>query len=367
MDVGADNFRFELDDPEKKARTIRYPKTAELHLDSLDRYVQGNIPATYGIATISDEQNFLKLIGPILASATTNATNNCRIQTKRNLIYGYMCRVALTQFNLSFKVPTIVTGYNDLCAVIATGSGLPQLITIPQGFYNLTTLAAQLQTSLRTIVALSAATVVAPTSQVTAAPLTSITTGFTVTANGGSTMQFVYGFLNASKAQQLQVARFNRLIGVNRAGAGYTPDVNLAPAPSPYNSTAVPWASATLGIPNFRYTDYVDIVSQSLTNYKDTKDANSAINSPGSVMGRIWLTEYPLSSQAVNNGYPQDGMWGMGPMTFTKTWNTPMWAQWSPNQAINTVDITLLDQFGMPLPWSSTYPTEWSCSLQVTE
>ena len=38
MDVGSDNFRFTLDDPEKKARTIKQPMCAELHISSLDRY-----------------------------------------------------------------------------------------------------------------------------------------------------------------------------------------------------------------------------------------------------------------------------------------------------------------------------------------
>jgi hypothetical protein len=122
-----------------------------------------------------------------------------------------------------------------------------------------------------------------------------------------------------------------------------------------------------MGPPNFRQTDYVDIVSQALTNYKDTKDGNSSIASPGSVIGRIWLTEYPLSGQAAGLGWPQDGMWGMSPMNFTKTWQSPNWSQWSPNAAINTVDITLLDMWGQPLYWSDTYPTEWSATLTVSE
>jgi hypothetical protein len=60
-------------------------------------------------------------------------------------------------------------------------------------------------------------------------------------------------------------------------------------------------------------------------------------------------------------------MWGMSPMNFTKTWDNPNWSQWSPNAAINTVDITLLDMWGQPLYWSDTYNTEWSATVTVTE
>jgi len=366
MDVGASNFRFNLDDPEKPAQTYRYPKTAELHLDSLDRYQVADLPGIVGVPTITTDQNFLKLFGPIIASVNDNATNNCLIQTKRNLIYGYMSRVALTQFNLNYRVPTVVAGVNDQFSV-TTGGASPIGASIPQGYYNITTLAAAFQAALRTITGLSTATVTAPTSQSTTSPFASpITTGFSIVSP--IPMAFVYGFTNANDNAQVRVAKTNRLLGINRAGAGYTPDVNVAPVPAPFNTSITLWTTATLGIPNFLQTDYVDIVSQALTNYKDTKDANSSIGSPGSVMGRVWLTEYPLSGQATSNsGWPQNGMWGMSPMYFTKTWQSPNWSQWSPNQAINSVDVTLLDMWGRPLFWSSTYPTEWSATVTVTE
>jgi len=366
MDVGSNNFQFMLDAPEKPAKTYRYPKTAELHLDSLDRYSVADFPGIVGLPLISTDQNFLKLFGPIVASASDNATNNCLIQTKRNLIYGYMSRVALTQFNLNYKVPTVVAGVNDLVSITIGGAN-PVAAQLPQGYYNVSTLAAALQALLRTSTGNGSLTVIAPTSQASASPLTAITTGFTI-SSPGTPMAFVYGVTNATDTTQVRIAKANRLIGVNRAGAGYSPDINVAPVPAPFNTSITLWTTATLGIPNFLQTDYVDIVSQALTNYKDTKDANSSISSPSSVIGRVYLTEYPLSSQAASNlGWPQNGMWGMSPMYFTKTWQSPNWSQWSPNQAVNNVDITLLDMWGKPLYWSSTYPTEWSATVTVTE
>ena len=372
MDVGSGNFRFTLDDPEKHSETYRQPKTAELHLDSIDRYNAANVSAAAGIATISTNPNYLKLWGTIVADGDVNATNNCILQTKRNLMYGYMSRIALTQFSLSYNVPTIVAGYNDLMMVNANGTYISY--TMPEGYYNLTTLAAAIQVGLRTMTAggLGTATVVAPTSQTSTSPLTAVTTGFFVTAGAPATMAFAFagnpGGIDSTDSQDLRIARFNRLIGVNRAAAGYGAIPTNQPVPNPFNTSLATWATATLGAPNFRYTDYVDIVSQALTNYKDTKDSSTAILTPGSVIGRIWLTEYPLSGQATGTlGWPQNGLWNMGPMDFVKNWYHPNWSQWSPGQTINTVDITLLDMFGLPLPWSSTYNTEWSACLTVTE
>jgi hypothetical protein len=116
--------------------------------------------------------------------------------------------------------------------------------------------------------------------------------------------------------------------------------------------------------PNLLPTDYVDIVSTALTNYKDAKDANSSVASPGAVIGRIWLTE-----GAVNVSYdPADpANVGDSPLTVTKTWSNPNWSQWSPNQTINAVDIRLLDMYGETLDWSSVNQTECYATLTLTE
>ena len=369
MDVGADNFRFELDDPEKKARTIRHPKTAELHLDSLDRYNSSTVPIlsnetfTGGYAT----QTEAKLIGRIWGASTTNATDNCVIQTQRNLIYGYMSRVALTQFSLNYNVPTIVTGYNDIFS-FSTAFGAPVFnATIPQGYYTATTLARTMQLAMiaasgGTYVAL---TVTPPTTQSQAINgATVIQPGFIVKTNSATTLYFT--FSGTGVANTTAESKFYRLIGMNRLGFGLTPEFTTSPTPFPATPNA-PQTTITLGVPNFRPTDYIDIVSQALTNYKDTKDANTSIQSPSAVLGRVWLTEAMLGGALGGNSYLDPNLIGVSPITFTKSWASPNWSQWSPNQAINTIDITLLDMWGDPVFWSPSFPTEWSATLTVTE
>jgi hypothetical protein len=141
---------------------------------------------------------------------------------------------------------------------------------------------------------------------------------------------------------------------------GY-PDVNTGA-----QTSGVPtyYLTASGSAPNLLPTDYVDIVSTALTNYKDAKDANSSVASPGAVMGRIWLTE-----GAVNVTYnPVDPTnVGDSPLTVTKSWSNPNWCQWSPNQTINAIDIRLLDMYGDTLAWSSANATEWSATLTLTE
>jgi len=347
MDVGAPNFRFTLDDPEAKAVTTRYPKTAELHLDSLDRYTVNDIPIPAANTTGAD-QNTAKLFGPIFASSLESSTNNCQIQTRRNLLYGYFSRVALTQFNLNYNVPTVVTGYNDKFSLVISGGTGTVFYTIPQGYYTTTTLAATLQQLLRSTAGnpIGSAVVQSPTTNTTNIS-TNVFSGFLFSSgNGGITLTFNPGVTGQSVADANNYGRVWRMLGV---------------------TDQTPASSMRLGVPNLKPTDYVDIVSQSLTNYKDTKDGNSSVQSPGSVIGRIWLNEAFVNNQTASAGYPDPNLLGNAPLTITKTWISPNWSQWSPNQAINTVDITLLDMWGNPLFWSPTYQTEWSATLTVTE
>jgi hypothetical protein len=370
MDVGSTNFRFTLDDPEKKAETYRFPKTAELHLDSLDRYNTSTVPLlnnpafTGGFAS----QTEAKLIGRIWGSSLTNSTDKCILQTKRNLMYGYMSRVALTQFNLNYNVPTVVTGYNDrFCFTSSFGS--PQFtVTIPQGFYTPVTLARTMQTLMIAASgnAYLSLIITPPTQQnQTIVSNTIVQPGFTIRTNTATTLLFTFsgtGFENT-----VNESKFYRLIGMNRLGFGLTPEVVTNPVTTPAGTIPnAPQTTIVLGVPNFLPTDYVDIVSQALTNYKDTKDGNTSIQA-SSPIGRIWLSEAMTNGQTNGNGFPDNNLLGAAPVTFCKNWYNPNWSQWSPNQSINTIDITLLDMWGDPLFWSPTFPTEWSATLTVTE
>lgn len=362
MDVGSTNFRFDLDTKnglKSETQAYRAPATTELHLDSLDRYLPSML-ATNAIFTNFPNQNVAKLAGPLLLNSSLSGTN-MTIQSARPLVYGYFGRVALTQFCLKYQQPTIRTGYNDVFSIaLATSAAGPVFasanITIPQGYYSLTQLAAAVQVQLRAAnPAINGATVIAPRD-------TGNTAGDGFKVNTGSALVFMSVVLatGVSEATQLQRLRTLRTLGFTREMLGY-PDLN-----SGAQTSGVPtyYVEANGSAPNLLPTDYVDIVSTALTNYKDAKDANSSVSSPGAVIGRIWLTE-----GAVNVSYdPADpANVGDSPLTVTKTWSNPNWSQWSPNQTINAIDIRLLDMYGDTLPWSSANATEWSATLTLTE
>jgi len=362
MDVGSTNFRFDLDTKNglmSETHAYRAPKTTELHLDSLDRYLPSMLVSN-SIFTNFPNQNVAKLAGPLLLNSSLSGTNVV-IQAARPLVYGYFGRVALTQFCLKYQQPTIRTGYNDVFSIaLATSPAGPVFasanITLPEGYYTLLDLAAELQVQLRASnPALNAATVVSPGGVGNAKG-----DGFLV--NTGSAFVFLAVVLatGVSEATQLQRLRCLRTLGFTRPMLGY-PDLNTGAQTS---GAPTYYLSASGSAPNLLPTDYVDVVSTALTNYKDAKDANSSVGSPGAVIARIWLTEGTVNQSST----PEDPLYvGSAPLTVTKTWSNPNWSQWSPNQTINAVDIRLLDMYGDTLNWSSANATEWSATLTLTE
>jgi hypothetical protein len=362
MDVGSTNFRFDLDTKnglQSETQAYRAPKTTELHLDSLDRYLP-NMLVSNSIFTNFPNQNVAKLAGPLLLNSSLSGTNVV-IQAARPLVYGYFGRVALTQFCLKYQQPTIRTGYNDVFSIaLATSAAGPVFasanVTIPEGYYNLIDLAAQLQVQLRAAnAALNTCTVLAPR-------VAGNVNGDGFLFNSGSAFVFMAVVLatGTTEAVLLQRLRCLRTLGFTRPMLGYA-DVNNGAQTS---GAPTYYVSAAGSAPNLLPTDYVDIVSTALTNYKDAKDANSSVASPGAVVGRIWLTE----GVANQSSLPADSTnVGGDPITVTKTWSNPNWSQWSPNQTINAVDIRLLDMYGDTLIWSSVNATEWSATLTLTE
>lgn len=362
MDIGSENFRFTLDDPEKKSKAFRYPMSAELHVSSLDR-----INST----AATPNQTLAQLTFDADANGFNNPSTDCQIQTKRSLLYGYFNRIAITEFQLFFRVPTVIAGVNNTFYLqiwpggYVPGGSTSYAISIPTGYYTPTLLAAAMQTAIRAattnLTNASLFTVVAPTSQSTINALTTgtIATGFTFATNNTDAITFVNPPISVvSQSVQLNVGKFYRLIGCNT--------ISFTGYPS-----GIPTATVITPAPNFLPTDYIDIVSKSLTNYKETKDTNSNEQAPLGVLGRIYLTDAGSNPQtAMTNSFPDPNTLGTAPFAITKKWSAPNWSQWSPNQAIDKVDIKLLDMYGNTLYWSNITGctnTEWQMTLLASE
>ena len=373
MDVGADNFRFTLEEKNGLAedcQTIREPQTTELHVDSLDRYLPSQFQTIAGpnyAFNAFGSQVIAKAMGPIVLSSTQSGVNTF-IQTSRPLSYGYYSRLAITQMNLHFRVPTFVTDYNDLLSFVYTtapGAGVANAIRFPQGYYTYADAAAYMQAQFRLLPGLGAMTVTPPT-VLDAFPNTVIPS-FSFATNSATTLYFV--FLSpagpGSQGTQENIGRCGRTLGLDRASYGFTPEYFVGPQQT---TAPVPWTAVTAGVPNFLPTDYIDIVSQSLTNYKDAKDTNTSLSAPNAVIGRVWLSECPLVYSGPDSGIPvSPSVLGFGPLSFCKSWDNPNWCQWSPNQSIDKIDIKLLDMWGNQLYWTPFYNTEWQMTITLTE
>lgn len=371
MDVGSVNFQFTSEEPERTSKPFRYPMSAELHVSSLDRY---------NSSVAQPNQTLAQLTAPApppgITSQATYSSTDCQIQTKKALLYGYFNRLAVTEFQLSFRVPTLVSGVNNIFYLqvwpggYSLGGSTSYPITVPAGYYTPVLLALAIQTAIRAattnLTTAVSFTVTAPTSQSTIAALVSgtITTGFTFNTNTADAITLVNPPASAAtESARLSAAKFYRLVGANTASFGVP---TTAPVPTPS-------AICRTMSPNFLPTDYVDIVSKTLTNYKDTKDTNSSEQAPQGVLGRIYLTDAGAFPQmAVSNSFMDPNVLGCSPFTITKKWSAPNWSQWSPNQAINTIDIKLLDMYGNTLYWSNadttgSATTEWQMTILASE
>jgi hypothetical protein len=363
MDVGNNSFRFTLDDPEKAAKTIREPKSTELHVSSLDRFVKP-FASLVGFPQSQDWAQLTFFLTPYSPSS------DCIIQTKRALLYGYFSRLALTEFQLKWKVPTVVTGVNDFLNLVVWPANVEanaiyiQLV-IPQGYYTPQSLAAYLQTTIQALGGSAAAyTVTAPAGQGSTVASGVVPTGFTFATNNTDTWAFPSTGASSpalTATQRLSAAKFGRLLGVGREASGYA--TQIIQAPTPFQPTV----SFKTYAPNWFPTDYIDIVSKSLTNYKDSKDTNSTVQAPLGVIGRVYMTDFSTPQAAGGNNIAIPLTYGTSPITFTKKWYSPNWSLWSPNQSLDKIDIQLLDMWGQPIFWNSEYNTEWHMTILTTE
>ena len=356
MDVGQDNFRFTLDDPEKKSRAIRQPQCAELHLSSLDRF-NSSPGVSQTLSQLSFDLNTTQIYN--------KSSSQCVINTQRSLLYGYFNRIALTEMQIYLRVPTIITGVNNIFIIQNTpgGVGTPvsYTITVPQGYYTTSSLAgtltAQIRAAVSNLTTPGSFTVTGPNTNATALTSGQLQTGFVFNTGTTDTIVFIAP-TGLSQAQTLAIWKFHRLIGTN--ALGFTGWPGNIPTP-------------VLVTPNVNWlpTDYIDIVSKALTNYKDNaKDTNSSEAAPQGVIGRIYLTDV-YTSVTTGTGYADPNCIGSGPIVFTKKWNNPNWSQWSPNQSLNSIDITLLDMWGNPLYYDNSATmageTEWQMTIVASE
>jgi hypothetical protein len=269
--------------------------------------------------------------------------NNFTISSPGALIYGYINRIAVSQIQLQYNIPTICLNRNDRLAIFSFATGLDE-IQIPFGFYTPDELAIAMT-------ALFAATpALAPLDLDVSYDLVR---GFRFTSQTSEEFAFPSpAFLIASGVSQSTIntiLKTYKVFGMNVENseiAGLLSDIQ-----------------ESFEYPNFLYTPYIDIYSDVLTNYQNIKDTNTSVEKPKGLVARIYLS-------GVSNPVIQTGTTALGstPFIMTADLNTPKIIQWSPDVAVPSIDFQLRDCYGDLIPGDvERYPTEFQLTLLCIE
>ena len=359
MDVGNADFRFRYVQPvnggyeTNDAKTIRQPTTSELHINSLDRFEGPSQPLQQLIGLTTNAYGQTPAQNGYLTGTNFTIGGSGRI-----LSSGYFNRLAVSEYNLSYKLPTIITGYNDIFYV-QNSVGVYACQIVP-GFYNQTTLAAALQVSIRAANgALTNATVSNSTSG----------SGYTFTANATGTGLYCLLPLvtpaivgtPTNAAILLIHYRVMKMIGAGRQSFGFLNETVSAGASGANTQISPLPAILSTNTVNLLPTDYIDVVSQTLGRYSKVKSTNTTDQAPTNCICRIY---FPQPNGASNSTSIQSGS---AAFNLTKQYTQPNWLNWSPGEAITSIDILLLDQYGQQIYWTSEASTEINLTLLLSE
>jgi len=341
---------------------------AILAINSLDRYTtnangQQNQPLANALETQYENGNPPNSGNP--------PCNNFSITSPGALIYGYISKIIVADIQLQYNIPTVLPELNDQLVFYYTYN-LEQFIesiTIPFGWYTPSELAATLQLLIRaTDIGL-----VDPDFTV----VYYYQKGFVFTSSLPTT-EFNFFFPTISQLRviasiqtginPINCLKLYRLIGFTIANAN----------PVPIGSSTNSQISSTSV--NFLYTPYIDIISVELTKYQKIKDTDTSAQKQSSMITRLYLAGQSTPQYLTNGTYGMgttDDILGSRPFTLTQSTPNAKVIRWSKDEAVNSIDFQLRDQYG-DLIFSKyqypgnpillyTFPTEFQMTLLCIE
>jgi hypothetical protein len=288
----------------------RPPASAHLLVSSTDRY-----------ATQYDR----------LQLPTTSA--NWRLNKQGYLLNGYFTRLAVTQIQFQWNLPTIAEDVNDILTFEYDGNAFSAILSA--GFYSGALLAAELQTEMNTAAGLPANTITV---------IYSPDNWFVMDAGAGHTLQ-IDSFDPTVVGALANIQ--NRLL----VTLGFTTEWETAAQ------------TLTGGIAPLLWTRWVDICSTTLTKFQRVKDATTLPqNITSDVIARVYAVPPNVSQNAA-----QPGQLFSYPWVMTIDYNTPKHIKWSPDEAISNFDIQVRDEFGTLIPWTEEFATEYQLTILASE
>lgn len=307
-----------MDNKENPGISTRPPASAHLLVSSTDRY----------------NDYFSRLAFPTTASTwKTNKYNN--------ILNGYFTRLAITQLNFLWNIPTIVDGKNDVLTLIFDNdepSEVIMTIGLPGGFYTPTELAAAFETA--------------------------VTTHPDYDSNWVFTCDFIdnHFVLDVDTGYTLIISPPPDTPGaIDPADSA---ELRLCYTMGFTNANFEPAETQVTGIPTMLYTRYIDICSNKLTQFQRVKDAatlpqnltSDQIARVYAVPPNVWINP----EQTTNVTFSQ-------PWNMTIDYNTPKHIKWDVNQAIDNFDISCFDEYGDVMYWTPQFPTEYNFTFLASE
>lgn len=228
---------------QERGLDIRNPASSVLALNSKDRYT-----STFA------------------GSTNPSSPFDCVLSSKQNFMTGYFERIALTEIVFTWAIETITDRTDRIILQYGAGAGTQVVVSIVNGWYDCTTLAAELQRALRALAGAPLGGAVTVTSNTT-------TGVFTCTSSNAQVFTFV------TVASESQTTLFEMM--------NWT--------------TITPAATNISGIPSMLQTQFIDIVCSQLTANQEVKDGTSQ-DTTRDILARVYLAADATTTQPENLG-----------------------------------------------------------------
>lgn len=301
---------------EERGVDIRMPSTALLGVSSSDRY-------------------------PNMMTKALNGTSpyDVLLTSAQNFLNGFFTRIALTEVRIPWYLPTITDRNNTITLQYFAGPAPPvsYIITLTNGWYTPTTLAAELQAAVRRPIVNGGANL----------------PSFTCTYSGAT-----FSFSAASNVVG------DEFIFLPNATANTSSQLfNMMNWRNNYVAT-----TQISGVPSLLSTEYIDVVSSQLTYAQDVKDGDTG-KVTRDVVARIYLAKDGVDTT------PE--LLGSTPFILYRQFQTPKQIKWNSNLPIGQMEFQLYDDKGNALTTGVAQTAnlealdnamgDWSITLLVSE
>jgi hypothetical protein len=309
--------------------------------------------------------------------STGQSWNNFRVQRPQQLLGAFARRIEVAEVRFPWFIPNIIEGFNNEI-YFWVGVPIPGFTRAPGEPYfktkrNGLTLAANTWTE--TVITLETRFYLP--SELVSALNTGLTTAGISAAFSYNAREQQYTLTNNSATDFLTVA----------LGAGSEPETNSAFATLAQYANS-PSLFKTLGFQviqdnnafldttgtglntltglatNSSYTDYVDILSDKITNYVKVKDGSSSNFSSGSMICRVFANnEISIPTMDATTTYPVT----CRPFPIYRKFVCPKQIRWNPDATVDWLDVRVVDMYGDPVPVPLTSYVDNDLVLQEVE